>query len=528
MLYQLREVALRLDQEESELPQVAARVLGLEVALLNDFQIVRRSIDARKRPRVLWVYTVRFRLPDDCGITGRMDNPRLSTVSEPRPEKLVMPGNPRRVLVVGMGPAGLFTAWNLARHGVPVCLLERGRPVEERLRDVEHFWSSGELNPASNVQFGEGGAGTFSDGKLSTRVNHPGIRTVLQQLVDCGAPESILIDAKPHVGTDRLRGVLIRFRQQLTALGVDIRFSSCLSGLLVSRGRVVGGVVNEAEEVPCAALVLAPGHSARDTYAMLSATGVRLEAKPFAVGLRVEHPAILINRIQYGLVRHPRLPAADYRLAWNDPQSKRGVYSFCMCPGGEVINASSEPGRLAVNGMSDYRRDKERSNSALVVSVDARDYGHGVLDGMRFQQRLEEKAFAAGGGHFKAPAQNLMGFLSRGKGPLCGACRPGLVECDLAALLPGEVVYALRQGICRFDSKMRGFMTREAVLIGVESRTSAPLRVVRGETGESLSHPGLYPAGEGAGYAGGIMSAALDGLRAADHIIRKFSGQEAT
>ncbi|PNU19627.1 hypothetical protein C2E25_11410 [Geothermobacter hydrogeniphilus] len=527
MALQLREVALRLDQDESELPVETARALNLDPAELSDFRVVRRSIDARKRPRVLRVFTVRFSVADEDALLRRqLRNRRLSREEEIIPVPVSHLVAPLRVLVVGMGPAGLFAAWNLARHGVSVTLLERGRPVEERLSDVERFWTDGCLDERSNVQFGEGGAGTFSDGKLTTRVNHPGIRTILRTLVDCGAPESILVDAKPHVGTDRLRGVLVRFRRELQRLGVDVRFSSCLSGLQVSRGRVVGGLINDADEVSCDALVLAPGHSARDTYAMLSSSGVQLEAKPFALGLRVEHPAVLINRIQYGLDRHPKLPAADYRLAWNDAKSGRGVYSFCMCPGGEVINASSESGRLAVNGMSHYRRDSERSNSALVVSVDQRDYGSGVLAGMFYQQRLEERAFKAGGGGYRAPAQNLMAFLGRGQGPLCGDCRPGLTSADLRELLPSDLVDALQQGIVHFDRRMRGFMTAEAVLIGIESRTSAPLRIVRNVSGESLSHPGLYPAGEGAGYAGGIMSAALDGLKAAEQIIKQVRNRE--
>lgn len=527
MPIQLREVALRLDQEESDLPAETAQILDLDPGKLLKFKIVRRSIDARKRPHVLRVYTVQFSLADeDELLVDHSANKRLSKVEPLTENPLYKPSRPQRVLVAGMGPAGLFAAWNLARHGVPVTLLERGRPVEKRLEDVEKFWDTGCLDPHSNVQFGEGGAGTFSDGKLTTRINHPGIRIILQQLVACGAPDSILIDAKPHIGTDRLRGVLVRFRRELQALGVDIRFSTRLTGLQVRDGRVVGGLVNGGSGIDCSALVLAPGHSARDTYAMLSSVGVQLEAKPFAVGFRVEHPVPLINRIQYGLERHPKLPAADYRLAWNDPRSGRGVYSFCMCPGGEVINASSEEGRLVVNGMSHYRRDGARSNSALVVSVDQRDYGSGVLNGMLFQQQLEQRAFVAGGGQFRAPAQNLMSFLGRGQGPLCGVCRPGLKKADLRDLLKPELIRVLQAGMNRFEQRMRGFITREALLIGVESRTSAPLRILRDVSGESLSHPGLFPAGEGAGYAGGITSAALDGMKAAEQIINRSSMQE--
>jgi len=514
-----RDIVLNLDQDESDLPQLTADLLGLQPAQLADFKIVRRTIDARKKPRIKRVFSVSFSPPDEIALLQRF--PGLQRQSQPVATHpgVTMPRSYHAV-VVGMGPAGLFAALRLAQSGVRVTLLERGESIENRVAVVKRFWDTGDLDPNSNVQFGEGGAGTFSDGKLTTRVNHPLTRYVLETLVECGAPETILVDARPHVGTDRLRTTLLGFRRKLLALGVEISFATRLTGLLVHNSRIRGVVLNDRDELLCDSLVLAPGHSARDTYTMLQEFGVELAAKPFAVGLRVEHPAELINRIQYGYPRHPKLPAADYKLTWNDTESGRGVYSFCMCPGGEVILSSSESGGVVVNGMSRFRRDSEYSNSALVVAVRPEDFAStGALAGVDFQRELERKAFAAGGGGYYAPAQNLLEFMRRGKGPVRGSCRPGVRPAELDRLLPAGLATVLRKALPQFDRRMPGFVTAEAVLIGVESRTSAPLRILRGDDGESLSHAGLYPAGEGSGYAGGIMSAALDGLHAAENLI---------
>jgi uncharacterized protein len=522
MALRLKEIYLTLAEGEESLPIKIAQLLGLDAALLRQVRIVRRGIDARQKPRVRRVYTVEFCVPDEEQLLRRQqDNRRLERALPPPLPEIVPVTGGGRTLVVGMGPAGLFAAWYLARSGVAVTLVERGRPLESRVRDVERFWLGEGLDPVSNVQFGEGGAGTFSDGKLTTRLNHPWMRLVLQTLVDFGAPEDILVQAKPHVGTDRLRAVIARFRRALQDLGVEVHFESRLSALLLQDRQVRGGVLNDRQEILCDRLILAPGHSARDTYAMLQGAGVAMTAKPFAMGVRIEHPAAHINRIQYGMSDHPLLPAAEYVLSYNDPESGRGIYSFCMCPGGEVVTAPSEPEGMVVNGMSYRNRSGPFSNSALVVSVRPEDFGaEDALAGVRFQQRWEEAAFVAGGGDYRAPAQNLLSFLGRGRGSIkATTCRPGIREADLHGLLPSFVGTGLKRALPQFERSMPGFITAEAMLIGVETRTSAPLRIVRGEDGQSLSHPGLYPAGEGAGYAGGIMSAALDGLLTAQRIV---------
>jgi len=521
----LRDITLDWGEDEVLLAERVARSVGLAPAQISNLRVVRRSLDARRKPRIQQVFTVEFTVADEAGLLRCLAaNPRLqpaAAVPRPLPLRVAMP---HRALVVGMGPAGLFAALRLAECGVQVVLVERGRPVEQRVRDVERFWAHGELDAESNVQFGEGGAGTFSDGKLSTRLNHPWLRKVLTTLVACGAREELLTEAKPHIGSDRLRLVLIRFRQQLQALGVELRYATRLSDFDLSGGRIAGGILNGIELLPCQSLVLATGHSARDTYRMLAARKVALEVKEFAVGVRVEHPRELIDRIQYGS-GHPRdLPAADYVLRYNDAKSGRGVYSFCMCPGGEVINSASEHGALVVNGMSRAARAGAFSNSALVVAVRPADWPDAsVLGGMALQLQLEQAAFRAGGSNYLAPAQSLLAFAGQKGAPGRCTCRPGIKEADLAALLPDFVTAGLRRALPHFERQMRGFLTAEAVLVGVETRTSAPLRIVRDGRGESPSHPGLFPAGEGAGYAGGIMSAALDGLRVAEEIVQRLN-----
>jgi uncharacterized protein len=520
MPFLLRNLTLNPGEEESSLRPLVALRLGIRDSEITSLTLVRKGVDARKKGRIKLVYTVQFTLRDESRVPVGGDLSRLEAAGEPQFPRLSGNGG---VVIVGMGPAGLFAALRLAEYGVTGVVLERGRSVDERARDVSRFWRDGTLSSESNVQFGEGGAGTFSDGKLTTRVKDPNARYVLEQLVRFGAPAEILYAAKPHIGTDRLRAVVSGIRGKLLEAGFEVCFESRLTGVQVRQGRVSGVVVNDDAERPCGTLVLAPGHSARDTYAMLLASGVAMEQKPFAVGLRVEHPQALINAIQYGANPHPDLPPAEYALAYNNEQTGRSAYSFCMCPGGVVVAAASEAGGVVVNGMSGYRRNSPNANSALVATVGRDDFADGSpLAGVAFQRLLERRAFEAGGGGYAAPAQSLLSFLGKGRGRIHSSYRPGVTESDLAALFPPGVTATLREGIVSFEKRMRGFISAEATLTGVETRTSAPVRIVRGADLQSVSHRGLYPTGEGAGYAGGIMSAALDGIRVADAIAARL------
>ena len=514
----LRDLSIDVSADEDTLPVEVAKILGIDVCEIQEFKVVRRSIDARKKSRIRKIFSVVLKCPNEKRLLGSSSVCRIEKLSLPSPRPLPKVRSKRHVLVVGMGPAGLFAAKRLIESGIHVTLVDRGRRIEQRVKDVESFWRSATLNVKSNAQFGEGGAGTFSDGKLTTRLNHPQRQIVLESLVQFGAPENILLDSRPHVGTDRLRQVIINFRKYLIHQGVDLRFETCLTGIDLHRGRVAAGVFNYKERVSCDAMILATGHSSRDTYEMLDSLDVQMEAKGFAMGLRVEHPAALINHIQYGHFAD-QLPAADYSLKYNDDKTQRGVYSFCMCPGGEIINTASEPNGIVVNGMSYMARKAQYSNSALVVSVRPEDWGGDKLGGIYFQQKWEREAFVQAGRNFLAPAQNLLSFCEIGSGPITCSCRPGVYETDLRTILPEFVYQGLRRALPCFNQKMRGFLTEDAVLVGIETRTSSPVRINRTNLGESTSHPGLYPTGEGAGFAGGIMSAAFDGLRAAENVV---------
>ncbi|WP_303721077.1 NAD(P)/FAD-dependent oxidoreductase [Malonomonas rubra] len=523
MILRLREVPLRLGEKEEELPNKISEILNISPQSIRSWQILRKGIDARRKPNVLRVYTVDFTLNDPAAVlANNSENKNLCEVAKTVPKKSIRLQKPIKVLVVGMGPAGLFAALQLAESGAEVVLVERGKPVPERLLDVQRFQQLRQFEPESNIQFGEGGAGTFSDGKLTSRLNHPLTRMVLETLVRFGAPEEILWQAKPHVGSDRLRAVLVNFRQYLQRIGVVIRFSTKLTGIRREQHRTNAAEFNGGELLETEHIILALGHSARDTYQMLADEQVMMEQKPFAVGLRVEHPLELINSIQYGMKRHPQLPAAEYSLTWNNKQTGRGVYSFCMCPGGVVVNAASETGGIVVNGMSNFQRNAEMSNSALVVSVCTDDFGAAdPMAGVRFQRNWEQCAFTIAGGDWSAPAQPLCEFLYGEGGQLHSSCQPSVQAADLNACLPEFVSSELRSALPYFDRQMKGFICEDATLIGVETRTSAPLRILRTAGFESQSHPGLYPAGEGAGYAGGIMSAAVDGLKVANAILEK-------
>lgn len=497
------------------------RRLSLEREEITSWRVLRQGLDARKKSSICYVYTIELSVKDEAACIGRFpDDPDVFAEAEKKERFFPKVVTEKKIVIVGMGPAGLFAGIRLADHGIGATLIERGRPVEERVRDVRNFWERSELDQESNVQFGEGGAGTFSDGKLTTRIRDENLRYILRKLVQFGAPREILHLAKPHIGTDRLRLMVRGIREDLIARGVKIAFSRKLTDIIPRKGRIAGVVLDESDELSCDYLVLATGHSARDTYGMLNHRSIRLEPKPFAVGVRIEHPQDLINRIQYGIPSHPMLPQAEYFLTARDPETGRSVYSFCMCPGGVVMAAASEEGCLVTNGMSYFGRDSGYANSALVAAVDVRDFPSShPLAGVEFQRIWERKAFAAGGHSYFAPAQNLMDFaVGKGSHGVRSSYRPGVVETDLSTVLPKDVASALKSGVAIFDRKMRGFLTEDATLTGVETRTSSPVRIVRGDDFQSVSLSGLFPAGEGAGYAGGIMSAALDGIRVADRI----------
>lgn len=479
---------------------------------IKNVTLLKRSIDARKKPNLRYVLTVKVNEPDPPY--------RLPEKSCLRTEK--------RTVVVGAGPAGLFAALTLLRAGIPVLLLERGEDVEHRKETVSAFWKTGRLNPDSNVQFGEGGAGTFSDGKLNTQTHSPLNDEVLRIFTAMGAKEEILYDQKPHIGTDALLGVMKTFRETIIRLGGEVRFHATLTDLDVKVGRLSGIIVNENEKIPCDSLVLALGHSARDTFSMLKKRGLHLEQKAFALGIRIEHPEKMITEDQYGTLDYECLGAAPYKLTYKTKDG-RGVYTFCMCPGGYVVNASSEPEKLCINGMSYAARDGENSNSALVVQVLPSDFPDSdVLSGVEFQRSIEKKAFFAGEG--KIPVQILADFMKGVKTTRFGAYKPMMkgqyAFADLNEILPPYIAESLKEAIPEFGKRIRGFDREDAILSCVEARTSSPVRIVRDENGES-NVKGIFPAGEGAGYSGGILSSAKDGLEIAGKIIESVFGRSA-
>lgn len=503
----------------------AARLLRVQTGEILSLRVLRRSVDAREG--VSLVYTVEAAVRDEAAVLKRCRSPKVRP-SAPKPAYVLpapRPAPETPPVVTGAGPAGLFCALVLARAGLRPILLERGRGVKERQADVERFWSTGQLDLTSNVQFGEGGAGAFSDGKLSTGTRDLRHRFILEQLVSCGAPEDILIDARPHVGTDYLHITLKNLRRELLRLGADIRFETRLADLDVRQGRLAGVTAEGpagAYFLPCSHLALCPGHSARDTFAMLHTWGVRLEAKPFAVGVRIEHRQSDCDAAQYKqYAGHPGLPASSYKLSCHLPGG-RSAFSFCVCPGGEVVAAASEENQVVTNGMSEFARSRENINGALLVNVTPEDFGgDSPLAGIEFQRRLERAAYDLGGGGYRAPAQRVEDFLagrpSAGPGRVVPSYRPGVTWTDLHRCLPPLVSDTIAEALPILGRKLRGYDAPDAVLTAVESRSSSPVRIPRDETYQS-SLPGLYPCGEGAGYAGGILSAAADGMRCAERI----------
>lgn len=530
MIVRVRNLRLHVDEEEALLVKKAAQRLGVNPVAIEDLKIARKAIDAR-RTEVYFTYHVDVKLKWGMRLPRSIFRAPDISVVEPVKEEPLILGSERLTyspLIVGAGPAGLFCALTLAEYGYKPVVVERGRDLRRRVEDVDRFWQYGELDPESNVQFGEGGAGTFSDGKLTTRIGDVRVEKVLKTLVSMGAPPEIEYVKNPHVGTDRLREIVYNMRRRILELGGEIYFEARLTDLIAEGGHIKGAVINDAIEVDAEVLVLAVGHSARDVYRLLYRKGVSLTPKAFAVGVRIEHPQALIDRIQYGkYAGHPRLPAAEYRITYQDEETGRNVYSFCMCPGGYVIASASGENQVVVNGMSYCARDSGVANSALLVTVSPKDWDENILGGVALQEKMEKAAYLMGGGGYRAPAQKVVDFLMRQESSsfdkLQPTYRPGVIPTNLDRILPDFIAEPLRRALIDFDRRMPGFAGKEAVLTGVETRSSAPLRILRGEDFQSVSLKGLYPAGEGAGYAGGIVSAAVDGIKVAEQIIRTYA-----
>lgn len=527
-MIRIQQLKIRLPHGEEEVQKAICRALRLPADAFT-YEIWKKSLDARKKPTLYDVYTIDIHLAkgNEKTLVSRLRNKDINIAVRKEyrfptfgSEALIHPP-----VIVGTGPAGLFAGLMLARSGYKPILLERGQDVEQRSKDVEQFWQGGRLLPESNVQFGEGGAGTFSDGKLNTLVKDSfgRNRKVLEEFVHAGAKESILYENKPHIGTDVLKSVVRHMREEICSLGGQVRFGAKVTDISQDGGRLTGVTVNGTEHIPAQVAVLAIGHSARDTFSMLKELGVQMHAKSFAVGVRAEHPQAMINRAQYGAESVEYLSAADYKLTAKASDG-RGVYSFCMCPGGYVVNASSEEGRLAVNGMSYSDRAGSHANSAIIVSVTPEDFpGEGALAGIAFQRRLEEAAYEQGRG--KIPVQTYVDYKANRPSTDIGDIEPQMkgsfAPANVRAIFPEAVAQAIEEGMEQFDEKIAGFAGSACLLSGVESRTSSPIRIERDDSFQS-SIRGLYPCGEGAGYAGGITSAAMDGIKVAEAIASNY------
>jgi len=524
-MIRINNIKANLDVDAAGLKEIVSMKTGLEPERIKSLKIAKKSVDARNKSNVQFVYALDMEVFGDedyiASILAWKDIVQIKETASLSFAPKTFAGGLRPV-VAGTGPAGMFAGLALAEAGLRPILLERGKAVSERRKDVEFFWQTGHLNPESNVQFGEGGAGTFSDGKLMTGIKKDAFTArVLQELAAAGAPEEILYLAKPHIGTDKLAVVVRRIREKIVSLGGEYRFENRLEDLIVRDGKLTGLKIaapgGKIYEQPTDRLILAVGHSARDTFEMLHKNGVYIEQKPFSVGVRIEHVQKSVDAAQYGrFAGHPALGAADYKLAAHFDNG-RSAYTFCMCPGGMVVAAASEPGRVVTNGMSEFARDGKNANAALLVGVEPRDFGSAhPLAGMYFQRRLEEAAFRAGGGDYRAPAQLVGDFLKKQVSTAVGnvnpSYRPGVRFADLSAVLPDFVTETMRRAIVEMDGKLRGFAAADAVLTGVETRSSSPIRIMRDEHFEA-NIKGLYPCGEGAGYAGGIVSSAVDGLK---------------
>ncbi|WP_286916897.1 MULTISPECIES: NAD(P)/FAD-dependent oxidoreductase [Pseudomonas] len=534
-MLRITELKLPLDHSDDALRPAIVQRLGIADADLLDFTLFKRSYDARKKNSELqFIYTIDLQVNGEAGVLERFIDDHNVNVAPDVSYKVVghAPQDyAQRPLVVGFGPCGIFAALLLAQMGFKPIVLERGKEVRQRTKDTWGLWRKNVLNAESNVQFGEGGAGTFSDGKLYSQIKDPYHhgRKVLHEFVKAGAPEEILYVSKPHIGTFRLTGMVENMRQQIIALGGEIRFEQKVTDLLIDGERLQGVVLESGEQLHSNHVIMALGHSARDTFRMLHARNVFMEAKPFSIGFRIEHPQGIIDRARLGkYAGHPKLGAADYKLV-HHAKNGRSVYSFCMCPGGTVVAATSEPGRVVTNGMSQYSRNERNANSGIVVGITPeQDYPGGPLAGIELQEQLESTAYLLGGSNYQAPAQLLGDFVagkpSTALGSVEPSYKPGVTLGDLALSLPDFAIEAIREALPAFERQIRGFSMHDAVLTGIETRTSSPLRITRGVDYQSLNLKGLFPAGEGAGYAGGILSAGVDGVRIAEAVARDILG----
>ncbi|AXA92133.1 NAD(P)/FAD-dependent oxidoreductase [Massilia sp. YMA4] len=541
-MLRLNELKLPLNHTEPELTEAILARLDIAPEMLLSFTVHKRSYDARKKANIILIYSLDVATTDDAGVLQRRKHDVHLMPSPDMEYKFVAhgvntDGSQPRPVVIGMGPCGLFAALILAQMGLKPIVLERGKTVRERTKDTFGFWRKRVLNPESNVQFGEGGAGTFSDGKLYSQIKDPRYlgRKVLTEFVKAGAPEEIMYVSKPHIGTFRLVKMVEAMREEIVALGGEIRFEQRVTDFEIEEKDGVrqlrGLLLASGERIVTDHVVLAIGHSSRDTFQVLYERGVYIEAKPFSIGFRVEHPQSLIDTCRFGPnAGHPILGAADYKLV-HHAKNGRAVYSFCMCPGGTVVAAASEPGRVVTNGMSQYSRAERNANSAIVVSISPEDYPGHPLAGIEFQRRLEEKAFELGGGNYSAPGQ-LMGDFVAGKpstefGAVIPSYKPAVHLTDLATILPDYAVEALREAFPAFDKQVRGYFKHDAVLTGLETRTSSPIRIKRRDDDlQSLNTRGLFPAGEGAGYAGGILSAGVDGIKVAEAVALSMAAKK--
>lgn len=533
-MLRITELKLPLDHTESMIKTAILNRLGIGADECSAFTIFRQGHDARKKQAISLVYTIDVALTNEQATLARLkDDPFISITPDTAYRFVAQAAAPipERPVVIGTGPCGLLAGLILAQMGFRPLLLERGKSVRERTKDTFGLWRNRVLNPESNVQFGEGGAGTFSDGKLYTQIKDPHHygRKVLTEFVKAGAPEEILWVSKPHIGTFRLVAMVEHIRAEIESLGGEIRFQSRVDDIFIDNGQVCGVKLAGGEMVSSRHIVLAVGHSARDTFNMLYERGVYIEAKPFSIGFRIEHPQSLIDTCRFGShAGHPQLGAADYKLV-HHCRNGRSVYSFCMCPGGTVVAATSEVGHVVTNGMSQYSRNERNANSGIVVGITPEDYPGHPLAGIDFQRSLEAHAFELGGGTYEAPGQLVGDFLncrpSTALGAVLPSYTPGVHLCDLATALPAYAIDAIREALPAFDKKIKGFAMHDAVLTGVETRTSSPVRIKRNEQYQSINTPGLYPAGEGAGYAGGILSAAVDGIKVAEAVALAMLGR---